>query len=162
MINLKTVFKPAVTAERFQGLLRSNVRGAINETLRVARQIVRKRVKRASRSRESARLYETVNLDLAKVSTLSAELWTANPIWLFYDEPTKAHVIEPREKKALRFVSGGNTVFAKRVHHPGTSGHFYWREAADFVEQDLPRTIGLGVDAAVRGERFTMGEGPST
>ena len=35
-------------------------------------------------------------------------------------EGTDAHVIEPRQAKALRFSSGGQVVFAARVEHPGT------------------------------------------
>lgn len=32
------------------------------------------------------------------------------------------HVIRPRRRKALRFVSGGQIVFAREVHHPGNRG----------------------------------------
>ncbi|MFI9026299.1 hypothetical protein [Streptomyces sp. NPDC053560] len=35
-------------------------------------------------------------------------------------EGTRPHIIRPRRKKALRFDVGGQTVFAKVVHHPGT------------------------------------------
>ncbi|WP_329173335.1 hypothetical protein [Streptomyces sp. NBC_01477] len=33
---------------------------------------------------------------------------------------TRPHVIRPRRARALRFQSGGSTVFAKVVYHPGT------------------------------------------
>ena len=33
---------------------------------------------------------------------------------------TSAHEIVPRNKKALRFFVGGQAVFSKRVHHPGS------------------------------------------
>lgn len=33
---------------------------------------------------------------------------------------TRAHIIEPRRAPVLAFVMGGNTVFARRVHHPGS------------------------------------------
>jgi hypothetical protein len=36
--------------------------------------------------------------------------------WIFVDRGTKAHDIEPRRKKALRFESHGQTIFASRVH----------------------------------------------
>lgn len=32
---------------------------------------------------------------------------------------TRPHVIRPRRRKALRFVVGGQTVFARKVNHPG-------------------------------------------
>lgn len=37
----------------------------------------------------------------------------------FLEEGTRPYVIRPKSKKALRFVSGGKTIFAKRVDHPG-------------------------------------------
>lgn len=33
---------------------------------------------------------------------------------------TKPHTIIPKRKKALRFESGGKTIFAKKVNHPGS------------------------------------------
>lgn len=35
---------------------------------------------------------------------------------------TRPHQIRPRTKQALRFVIGGQVVFAKVVNHPGTKG----------------------------------------
>jgi hypothetical protein len=47
---------------------------------------------------------------------------------LWEHEGTRPHVIAPRNKKVLRFPSGGGVVFAKRVSHPGTQGsHFLTR-----------------------------------
>jgi len=36
------------------------------------------------------------------------------------NDGTRPHVIRPRNAKALRFVVGGQVVYAKVVHHPGT------------------------------------------
>jgi hypothetical protein len=33
---------------------------------------------------------------------------------------TKPHIIRPKSKKVLRFKVGGQTVYARVVHHPGT------------------------------------------
>lgn len=33
---------------------------------------------------------------------------------------TRAHLIRPRRRKALRFEVGGRVVFARLVRHPGT------------------------------------------
>ncbi len=38
----------------------------------------------------------------------------------FLESGTQPHEIRPRDKKALRFQAGGQTVFARVVHHPGT------------------------------------------
>lgn len=48
---------------------------------------------------------------------------------LYEDQGTRPHVILPRNRTYLRFVSStGQVVFAKRVQHPGTVGsHFIER-----------------------------------
>lgn len=38
----------------------------------------------------------------------------------------RPHVIVPRRAKALRFVVGGRTVYAKRVNHPGNKGSHWF------------------------------------
>jgi hypothetical protein len=37
----------------------------------------------------------------------------------FFEKGTKPHEIRPKNKKSLRFTSGGETIFAKKVNHPG-------------------------------------------
>lgn len=45
---------------------------------------------------------------------------------LYEDQGTRAHIIRPRTKKYLRFVTkSGQVVFAKQVHHPGTVGSYF-------------------------------------
>lgn len=44
------------------------------------------------------------------------------------NDGTRPHTIRPRRRKALRFVVGGRTVFARVVHHPGNRGtHWFDR-----------------------------------
>lgn len=52
------------------------------------------------------------------------------PHALFVNAGTRSHIIEPRNKKALRWSGGGRYFFAKRVHHPGYRGDAYVIEAA--------------------------------
>lgn len=52
-----------------------------------------------------------------KRATVSA-LWYVGVL----DKGAKAHTIEPRKAKALRFQSSGRTVFSKKVHKPATRG----------------------------------------
>lgn len=54
---------------------------------------------------------------------------------------TRPHEIKPRRKKALRWTSGGNFVFAKLVNHPGYIGDNYLFRAADDAVGNLPRLI---------------------
>ncbi len=55
-------------------------------------------------------------------------------IWMadygkFVEFGTNPHIIKPTEKKALKFKSGGNVVFAKQVKHPGTRPNPFVRNA---------------------------------
>jgi hypothetical protein len=44
----------------------------------------------------------------------------------YVNNGTRPHMISARNKKYLRFVtSGGQIVFAKRVHHPGTKPTYF-------------------------------------
>jgi hypothetical protein len=164
LITIKVEFKPAggLTPERLQQLLGRNIKAGINLIFHYGREIVRGRVPRNSSGRHSARLYETVDLNQAKVSTHSAELLTTNPIWVFYEEDTKAHIIQPKNAKALHFFMGGNEVFATRVHHPGTKGHHYWKEADEYIGSMIGPVLGLAVTAALAGQDFTSGATVST
>lgn len=98
----------------------------------------------------------------------------------FVDQPTRAHVIEPRFKKALAFplaggvrsvnraghVStvfrfGGKTVrrgavFARRVQHPGTKGLFFLRDTALRVQEPLKKLF----DDLVQRELDKLTGGP--
>lgn len=38
----------------------------------------------------------------------------------YVNDGTRPHVIRPKNAKVLRFVVGGQVVFARVVHHPGT------------------------------------------
>lgn len=48
----------------------------------------------------------------------------------FIDRGTKAHVIRPKRKGSLKFQSGQNTIFSKRVNHPRTSARPFRERAA--------------------------------
>ncbi|HBZ09121.1 MAG TPA: hypothetical protein DEO65_04425 [Bacillus bacterium] len=49
----------------------------------------------------------------------------------YLETGTPSYVIRPKSKKALRFVSGGEEIFAKRVNHPGISPHPIVEPTAD-------------------------------
>lgn len=50
---------------------------------------------------------------------------------------TKPHIIRPVNKKALKFVIGGETIFAKEVNHPGTEGSHMFLKGVTFFERGL-------------------------
>lgn len=62
---------------------------------------------------------------------------------------TKAHDIEPRNKKALKFQMGGKDVFAKIVRHPGSNipARPYLRPALAATQDKILREFGLFLKA---------------
>lgn len=48
-----------------------------------------------------------------------------SPVAAFLDKGTRAHTIEAKNAKALRFRANGSIRFAKRVHHPGTKAIYF-------------------------------------
>ena len=58
------------------------------------------------------------------------------PYAVHVHEGTPPHIIEPREKMVLRWVSRGEFAFAKRVNHPGTEKDPFLYDAAD---HELPK-----------------------
>ena len=51
---------------------------------------------------------------------------------------TPPHVITPKKAKALKFKSGGKTIFTKVVHHPGTRPNPFIRNS---IRNELPKII---------------------
>ncbi len=77
--------------------------------------------------------------------------WTLRPVFVvgtnvdyaeFVHDGTPPHDIRPRTKRALKFTIGGQVVFAKVVHHPGT-------RARPFLDRALRE------ETAGRGYRIT-------
>jgi chorismate mutase len=57
----------------------------------------------------------------------------------FVHQGTKAHVIEPRRAKALRFEQDGAIRFAQRVQHPGTTADPFIDQTEPAVDAELER-----------------------
>ena len=53
----------------------------------------------------------------------------------YLEEGTGPHDIFPTLKKSLKFEIDGKTVFAKKVHHPGSTKH------KDFIKRDCVNAI---------------------
>jgi hypothetical protein len=68
------------------------------------------------------------------------------PYTKFVHWGTKPHIIKPKDKKALRWVSGGKFAFAKAVHHPGYIGHPWLKDAKDKV---LPQKFNQFLQEAI-------------
>ena len=66
----------------------------------------------------------------------------------FVRKGTAKHVIEARPGKALRFVIGGQVVFAKRVNHPGTKANPYHVRALSSARSRIDGIISEEVQTA--------------
>ncbi|MEM0445561.1 MAG: HK97 gp10 family phage protein [Nitrososphaerota archaeon] len=51
------------------------------------------------------------------------------------------HVIEPGRAAVLRFEAGGETVYARRVRHPGSRPSPYWRPAFEEAGREAYRVF---------------------
>jgi hypothetical protein len=47
---------------------------------------------------------------------------------------TEPHIIRPSRRRALRFVTGGRTIFARQVNHPGTRPNTWLQRALTKAE----------------------------
>ena len=72
---------------------------------------------RSGRLRNSGKVDGVTSRGMQAEGTVS---FTA-PYAVFVHEGTRPHVIRPRYARALRFEMDGRTVFAAKVHHPGTA-----------------------------------------
>jgi hypothetical protein len=70
------------------------------------------------------------------------------PHALFVVFGTKPHVIRPKTKKALRWVSGNGFAFAGKVNHPGYRGDNYLQRAADEAVRQMPAIINAAIKEA--------------
>lgn len=65
---------------------------------------------------------------------------------VFIEEGTRAHIIEAKKAKSLRFSVAGGAVFRRRVNHPGTAPRPFMQQAADAAEavadEIIDRTVG--------------------
>ena len=66
----------------------------------------------------------------------------------FVRKGTAPHVIEARPGKALRFVIGGQVVFAKRVNHPGNAANPYGARAMSSARSRIDNIIAEEQEAA--------------
>jgi hypothetical protein len=63
------------------------------------------------------------------------------PQALWVNLGTRPHVIMPKNKKALRWASGGRFFFAGKVNHPGYRGDAYIIRAATLAVQQFSRIL---------------------
>jgi hypothetical protein len=67
------------------------------------------------------------------------------------DEGSRAHIIEAKSRKYLRFVAAsGGACFARRVRHPGTKGYGFAGDAYLKAERSLETRLVVAIHDAAR------------
>ena len=85
---------------------------------------------------QTGELRDSIYAEASEDDPMGAEYGASSEHAVFVVGGTRPHEIEPRERKALAWSgSGGETVFAKRVMHPGT-------EPNPFLMDALASTMG--------------------
>jgi hypothetical protein len=86
--------------------------------------------------------------------TLLGTVSSSLPRALWVEEGTKAHVILPRKKKALRWASNGTGAegwrFAKKVNHPGTKAKPFLKPALASKREAIESKFEAATRLAIR------------
>lgn len=70
------------------------------------------------------------------------------PYATFVVDGTKPHEILPKNASVLAFQINGTTVFAKRVHHPGTSPNPFVDESINLIESQIDNIVAQAIREA--------------
>lgn len=76
-----------------------------------------------------------------KASKCQGEIYTKLPYAHIVEYGAKEHVMVPKNKKALRFIAGNETVFAKKVKIPKYTAKPYLKPAYDYHAPDIVKNI---------------------
>lgn len=108
-------------------------RSALLRLLRLRGGVVERNLRRrtervADRARQLAAPHGSMSRHIvAEVSSgpggLRGSVISQHPASIYVIKGTAPHIIRPRRARALRFQAGGQTVYAKVVHHPGIAAN---------------------------------------
>jgi hypothetical protein len=76
---------------------------------------------------------------------------TDDPIWRYGDDGTKPHDIYPSRRKMLRFVTGGDVVFARHVRHPGTKANNWSKMLQKQYQDEVPHRLNVEIASSIGG-----------
>lgn len=102
----------------------------------------------AGRHNKTGALFQSVyNRALAPLQRQVGHDAQRAPHAVFLLHGSRPHKIAPKDKKALRWVSGNGFVFARTVNHPGYRGDNYLEDAADAAIRGMAELV----DRAMKG-----------
>lgn len=131
--------------------------GFKDELDKSVRQIVRVAARSAQREILSTTAFKGTSLRrsfrVTQVGDYEQTLSTGKQHASYIEDGSPPHEIRARNAKALRFVSGGETVFRKVVHHPGTKPTKFFEHATEVASQKM--TAALDAEAIKLGDKFS-------
>lgn len=75
---------------------------------------------------------------------------------IYVEEGTRAHVIRPKHRKALRWTGGNGFIFAKSVNHPGTDATHFLANALDAKLDDVASELEAATELAFHQSGFEV------
>ncbi|MBI3654066.1 MAG: hypothetical protein HY231_23800 [Acidobacteria bacterium] len=136
----------------FNHLVGKNISTAENDTMRPAREIVKKPIPDGASG-----ILKATKFERATIANLAFSISNKHPLIEYVEEKTKPHVIQAKNKKSLAFKGKGGMVFAKKVNHPGTKGKHSFLHAWEFVQAVFQPSCQQAVDAAFEGRAYNGG-----
>lgn len=144
-----------------------NLVGVIEARLKATGEGMKKDFKKTVSSWDT-KVYFQVKLDVVKGTV---QVTTRSRIYRFVNEGTKPHIITPKKKKVLRFMSGysaktrpgfigssgggssGSPVFSQVVHHPGVKARNFTKKISVKWAYTFESGMKADIAKAVRGGR---------
>jgi hypothetical protein len=136
----------------FKHLVNKNISTAENDTMRPARDMVKKPIPDGASG-----ILKAVTFERATIGKLETSVRNEHPLMKYVEEDTKPHVIEAKNKKSLAFKVKGKLVFAKKVNHPGTKGKYSFLHAWEFFQGTIQPSVQQSIDAAFEGKPYGSG-----
>ncbi|MBI3652096.1 MAG: hypothetical protein HY231_13835 [Acidobacteria bacterium] len=133
----------------FEHLLRKNISIAENRTIRTARDLARKPIPDGT-----AKIRTSIKVIPSTIGKLETSVRTQHPLMQYVEEPTRPHIIRPKNKKALAFTIKGKHYVVKEVHHPGTKGKHSFEQAWRYFQENFEPVISNAITAAFAGKVF--------
>lgn len=95
---------------------------------------------------DTGRLRASIRMDPPRLFSLRPSVRVGSDVFYapYVNDGTRPHVIRPKRARALRFVVGGQVVFARVVQHPGTKANPFLTRALREVAR--PRGYDVTVD----------------
>lgn len=124
--------------------LRRTMRGASRRELTTTGRRVVNRAKILAPV-DTGRLRASIRMDPPRLFSLRPSVTIGSDVFYapYVNDGARPHVIRPKRGKALRFVIGGQVVFARVVQHPGTRPNPFLNRALAEITRPLGYDVTL-------------------